>query len=212
MLQVLWLPIDYFVAYIYHSRIFGGLVSFVSSISQLKGFVWLFQADSGARFLRYKSWPYYNDWKMVFGKDRASGHSAQDTDRANEINGSGSRDSNTGRHLNESQPGWDDGYEGVGMNDHGTADDHTDSVHSNVVDSERPAAKKKRKRGDAFDGLIDVTGKLHDDTNARLDRLSARIGYEFDVTKARKEVFQMMSSRAHPVSGVHCFGRYTCEG
>ncbi|KAG6410976.1 hypothetical protein SASPL_129049 [Salvia splendens] len=63
--------------------------------------------------------------------------------------------------------------------------------HSFAVDSERRGARK-RKRGDALDGLIDVLGKLHEDTNARLDRLSDRIGYEFDVTKARKEIFQMM--------------------
>ncbi|KAG6391419.1 hypothetical protein SASPL_149173 [Salvia splendens] len=135
--------------------------------------VWseIIKADSGARFLRYKSWPYYADWKMVFGKDRATGNNAQDTDRANEICVSGSRDSNNpGAYA--SQPEGEDDYAGV-------------------VDSERRGARK-RKRGDALDGLIDVLGKLHEDTNARLDRLSDRIGYEFDVTKARKEVFQMM--------------------
>ncbi|KAG6418912.1 hypothetical protein SASPL_121119 [Salvia splendens] len=118
--------------------------------------VWseIIKADSGARFLRYKSWPYYADWKMVFGKDRATGNSAQDTDRANELCASGSRDSNN-PGADASQPEGEDVYDGV-------------------VDSERRGARK-RKRGDALDGLIDVLGKLHEDTNARLDCLSDRI-------------------------------------
>ncbi|KAG6392062.1 hypothetical protein SASPL_146268 [Salvia splendens] len=150
----------------------------------------IIKADSAARFLRYKSWPYYNDWKIVFGKDRATGNSSQDTDRANQMYASGSREAYSGG-ANANQPGSDDLLDGEGLNDQGTPDDRTDSVYSNAVESERTGAKK-RKRGDALDGLIDVIGKLHEDTNARLDRLSARIGYEFDVTKARKEVFHMM--------------------
>ncbi|KAG6421990.1 hypothetical protein SASPL_118556 [Salvia splendens] len=154
--------------------------------------VWseIIKADSGARFIRYKSWPYYADWKMVFGKDRATGNNAQDTDRANELCASGSRDSNN-PGADGSPPEGEDVYDGVGLNDRVPPDEQTDSVYSNAVDSERRGARK-RKRGDALDGLIDVLGKLHEDTNARLDRLSDRIGYEFDVTKARKEVFQMM--------------------
>lgn len=103
---------------------------------------------------------------------------------------SGSRAAYSGG-TNANQPGTDDMLEGEGLNDHGTPDDRTDSVYSNTVESER-TGPKKRKRGDALDGLIEVIGKLHDDTNARLDRLTDRIGYEFDVTKARKEVFNMM--------------------
>ncbi|XP_041999131.1 uncharacterized protein LOC121748702 [Salvia splendens] len=103
---------------------------------------------------------------------------------------SGSREAYSGG-ANANQPGSDDLLDGDGLNDQGTSNDRTDSVYSNAVDSER-TGENKRKRGDALDGLIDVIGKLHEDTNARLDRLSTLIGYEFDVTKARKEVFHMM--------------------
>lgn len=128
-------------------------MSIVSSVSPLNGFVWLSQADSGARFLRYKSWPYYADWKMVFGKDRATGNSAQDTDRANELCASGSRDSNN-PDGDGSQPEGEDVYGGVGLNDRGPPDEHTDSVYSNAVDIERRGARK-RKRGDALNGLLE---------------------------------------------------------
>ncbi|XP_042054475.1 uncharacterized protein LOC121799200 [Salvia splendens] len=102
----------------------------------------------------------------------------------------GSREAYSGG-ANANQPGSDDLLDGEGLNDQGTPNDRTDGVYSNVVDSEHTGANK-HKRGDALDGLIDVIGKLHEDTNARLDRLLARIGYEFDVTKARKDVFHMM--------------------
>lgn len=34
--------------------------------------------DPNARSMRYKSWPYYEDWKIIFGKDRATGDTADD--------------------------------------------------------------------------------------------------------------------------------------
>lgn len=40
------------------------------------------QNDPNARIMRYKSWPLWNDWKLVFGKDRASGDVAHDTNDA----------------------------------------------------------------------------------------------------------------------------------
>ncbi|XP_012835755.1 PREDICTED: uncharacterized protein LOC105956449 [Erythranthe guttata] len=33
--------------------------------------------DSNARLMRYKSWPYFKDWTIIFGKDRATGESAE---------------------------------------------------------------------------------------------------------------------------------------
>ncbi|KAG6390633.1 hypothetical protein SASPL_148371 [Salvia splendens] len=54
---------------------------------------------------------------------------------------------------------------------------------------------KKRKAaaaGGMDDGLVDMLGKMHDATNDRLQCLASRIGYEFDRTKARKEVFDLV--------------------
>ncbi|KAL1560224.1 hypothetical protein AAHA92_10464 [Salvia divinorum] len=36
------------------------------------------KADGSARSLRTKSWPYYESWKIIFGKDRASGITTED--------------------------------------------------------------------------------------------------------------------------------------
>lgn len=35
------------------------------------------QTDAHARNMRFKSWPYYKDWVIIFGKDRATGESAK---------------------------------------------------------------------------------------------------------------------------------------
>lgn len=55
-------------------------------------------------------------------------------------------------------------------------------------------SSKKRKKHDALEGLVDVIGKMHEATNARLEYLGTRIGYEFDLTKARKDVFELVGN------------------
>ena len=35
------------------------------------------QEDSSARGMRTKSWPFWEDWKVIFGKDRATGANAE---------------------------------------------------------------------------------------------------------------------------------------
>ncbi|KAG8363755.1 hypothetical protein BUALT_Bualt19G0055200 [Buddleja alternifolia] len=36
-----------------------------------------FQTDNNARMMRYKSWPFYTQWRDIFGKDRATGGNAE---------------------------------------------------------------------------------------------------------------------------------------
>ncbi|KAK6126557.1 hypothetical protein DH2020_039700 [Rehmannia glutinosa] len=36
------------------------------------------KVDVNARLMRNKSWPFYNDWVMIFGKDRATSEHAED--------------------------------------------------------------------------------------------------------------------------------------
>lgn len=42
--------------------------------------------------------------------------------------------------------------------------------------------------------LMEFLGKLHADTNTRLEMISTKIGYEFDIGKARHEVFDKLGS------------------
>ncbi|KAG6384860.1 hypothetical protein SASPL_153679 [Salvia splendens] len=36
------------------------------------------KADSNAKYMHNKAWPLFNDWKGIFGKDRANGFRAED--------------------------------------------------------------------------------------------------------------------------------------
>lgn len=54
--------------------------------------------------------------------------------------------------------------------------------------------KRKRKGHDDDDGLLELLGKLHAETNSRLETLSMRIGYEMDLGKARQNVFNQLGS------------------
>ena len=97
--------------------------------------------------------------------------------------------------------GYGSNYAGDDVSDEGEGNDSSspiggqDSIYSTPSGgSDSAKATKKRGRGDSLDGIVDVLTKMHEDTNARLEYLSTRIGYEFDVTKARKELFVLISA------------------
>ncbi|KAK6147539.1 hypothetical protein DH2020_018451 [Rehmannia glutinosa] len=46
-------------------------------LDQLEGRACNVNTDGNAKIMRYKSWSYYKDWCDIFGKDRATGHSAE---------------------------------------------------------------------------------------------------------------------------------------
>ncbi|KAK6164105.1 hypothetical protein DH2020_000969 [Rehmannia glutinosa] len=113
------------------------------------------KVDANARLMRNKSWPFYNDWVMIFGKDRATGEHAEDfTDALNHV-------------LNgQSIP---------------QVDYHVNLVNCRII-------------------------TFCQSTDARLGDIAKRIGYEYDISFARKEVFgvvenmQRLSPRDKPAS------------
>ncbi|KAG6437012.1 hypothetical protein SASPL_101919 [Salvia splendens] len=109
--------------------------------------------------------------KVIFGKDRAAGGLA--TGLMDAVNGLYSQDT------------------GLGSSDGGGIGHSVGSTHVPTADplNARPAGGKKRKADLSIDDLIELLGKMNDATNARLEILSLRTGYEFDLSKARKEVF-----------------------
>ncbi|KAG6411801.1 hypothetical protein SASPL_129885 [Salvia splendens] len=71
------------------------------------------------------------------------------------------------------------------------------NVASNTPAPPAPAPKKmkrKRKSSDDDYALLNLLGNLHAETNARLDKLVARIGYEIDLGQARKEIFRHLGN------------------
>ncbi|KAG6433154.1 hypothetical protein SASPL_104762 [Salvia splendens] len=122
--------------------------------------------DPHARYMRDKSWPFWDHWQVIFGKDRADGGSATGLMDAVTPPQAQAMETNTPPNAP---------VESLG--------------NTNREKAARTTGGKKRKADHSIDGLIELLGKMNDATNARLESLSHRIGYEFDLSKSQKEVF-----------------------
>ncbi|KAL1556768.1 hypothetical protein AAHA92_12348 [Salvia divinorum] len=142
--------------------------------------------------MRVKSWPFWDDWKYVFGKDRATAVTGEGTSdvmkekaHADNID---DLESNGDYHVI-----LDDFLADEFIQPTPTGGTSVRTESSAQSEKEIRAPKKsgrKRKCGDEGDGLLNLLGKLHAETNARLETLAARIGYEMDLGKARQETFR----------------------
>ncbi|KAG6424617.1 hypothetical protein SASPL_115035 [Salvia splendens] len=149
--------------------------------------------DGNARFMRGKSWPYFDDWKEIFGKDRANGEGAEDIMDA--VNNICSQENLGGLgEDNNYNAGLGDFFMPNQVPDHQSPIADSDGVFSDVNETitQKTSTKKRKAVGEMDDGLVEMLGKMHDATNDRLQCLASRIGYEFDLTKARKEVFDLV--------------------
>ncbi|KAG6435856.1 hypothetical protein SASPL_100737 [Salvia splendens] len=138
------------------------------------------KCDPNAKFMRGKSWPYLEHWQIIFGKDRATGAFTEDLMEAvNSLYTQGSLHSPGGSYGQSISLADDISH----VPSLGTSTGHKGT-------SDGGAKKRKSDKNDtSVDGLIEMLGKMNHDTNARLDCLSKRIGYEFDLSKARKDVY-----------------------
>ncbi|KAG6403394.1 hypothetical protein SASPL_135612 [Salvia splendens] len=152
----------------------------------------IIKADKEARNMRFKSWPMWDAWKEIFGKDRAVGTTAADLgEMSKEVCSTGvpfleNRDSeyvaSTGAPFGANPQNTKSSPQGL---------DQTASDNDNETQSAQKK-NKKRKVVDRSDILLEMLAKSNEDINSRLDKLTNRIGYEFDVSKARNEVFPIL--------------------
>ncbi|XP_057777941.1 uncharacterized protein LOC130996661 [Salvia miltiorrhiza] len=148
-------------------------------------------ADKSVGNFRYKSWPYLEDWKLIFGKDRATGDEAEDLMEA-------AHDMYRKIDLSQLNDGGD--YH-VSLEDIFENDISCDNVsqtrnreESKPVEQEAPTSSKKRRRSVGFDDkFFEALHEVGRGTESRLETISSRMGYDFDVSKARKEVFAKLS-------------------
>ncbi|KAL1543543.1 hypothetical protein AAHA92_20505 [Salvia divinorum] len=68
------------------------------------------------------------------------------------------------------------------------------SGNDEMQTSMNKACTLKRKNLSNDDALMEFLANLHAETNSRLEVISSRIGYEFDLGKARQEVFNKLGS------------------
>lgn len=142
--------------------------------------------------MRNKSWPFWEEWKAIFGKDRATGLGSEDIDvaaatlRANLAGGSQCNE-------NDYHPTFEDFIPNQSPNGvEGMENQHSSSAHTEHLASNTKSGTKKRKVSATDDALMEFLGNLHTQTNSRLDVIASRIGYEFDIGKARQEVFDKL--------------------
>ncbi|KAL1550175.1 hypothetical protein AAHA92_18174 [Salvia divinorum] len=155
--------------------------------------------DRNARFMRFKSWPMWEDWKLIFGKYRATGDVSEDShDSYNVYNVPNKVGSGVGGADFSADPAYHSKTThskttpSPQQDPLGTPDESTgQSMHAS---QQSKINGKKRKAPSDLVGLIDVLKKMQEDTNLRLDKLISRIGFEFDVSKLRKEVVAMVEA------------------
>ncbi|XP_057803639.1 uncharacterized protein LOC131018973 [Salvia miltiorrhiza] len=140
--------------------------------------------DSNARPMLSKRWPYWEDWKEIFGKDRASGKKAEDVmDAINEVH-HGRNQANDKLHGDYYVHVQDE------VEQEGVADSACQSEKSGVA---ARSTSKKRKVSDGFERLLEFLGEMGHDSKTRIDSIASRIGYKFDLAKARKEVYDQLN-------------------
>ncbi|XP_057806209.1 uncharacterized protein LOC131021137 [Salvia miltiorrhiza] len=115
------------------------------------------RVDDNVRNFRYKSWPYVEDWKLIFGNDRATGDEAEDVMEAAFT---------MYRKLDINQP-LDDGEYHVSLEDileNGETGDNVSQTQPReetvTAEKEAPTSSKKRRRSVSFDDRNEVFAQL----------------------------------------------------
>ncbi|KAL1558851.1 hypothetical protein AAHA92_09266 [Salvia divinorum] len=151
-------------------------------------------ADTNAKFIRTKSWPFWETWKSIFGKDRAIGGGAENIDAAadrlcSQLAG-GSQCNENDYHSSFKDFSIDETAPAEQSNNH---DNRLGNSDKRMSTNKRGSLKRKQESSDDF-VLRVFLANLHAETNSRLEVISSRIGYEFDLGKARQEVFDKLGS------------------
>ncbi|KAL9145721.1 hypothetical protein ABFS82_13G062300 [Erythranthe guttata] len=138
--------------------------------------------------MRYKSWPFYKDWTQVFGKDRATGENAETfTEAINDLvaNSKGKEPMSIGDdYIPQLDPLETDTYSQYMTFSRG------DEATSGKTTSK---SSKKRRRVDPLDtSVVDMMANFFEKTEFQLSELVSRMGFEKDVSAARKKVFDAL--------------------
>ena len=145
----------------------------------------ILQVDPNARTMRYKSFPLYPSWCEIFGKDRATGEHAEDcNDAADELQ------KNDNTEAGEYVPsGFDTNFQIFGD------DEEFMSVcqpQESGMKSGSSSKKRKSTETSTDDKFFEMMNNFCDRTESRLGDIAKRIGYEYDVSEARKAVYKAL--------------------
>ncbi|XP_057769446.1 uncharacterized protein LOC130989450 [Salvia miltiorrhiza] len=139
------------------------------------------KVDDNAKNMRYKSWPYFDQWSEIFGKDRATKDVAEDLmEAARQMY----------HNIDLTQPQDADGDYHVTLDDMNENVPLADSVsQTQQAESEVRPPKKLRKKGGGGDKMFEYMAEISRDTKTSLYTIAGRMGHDQDISKARKEVY-----------------------
>ncbi|CAA0818527.1 Unknown protein [Striga hermonthica] len=146
--------------------------------------------DPNAKTLRKKSFPYFNDWAKIFGKDRARGENAQSfEDAANDIP----------EHDMEDQPESDNEDVPVQQNPHedspgirmGSTSGTESGSHGGA--DKRLKSGKKKGVGQWEDRFLDIMQTFSQNTKETLKGIACSLGVAYEKEKKRNAVFDALS-------------------
>ena len=144
--------------------------------------------------MRHKSWPFWEAWNVIFGKDRANGGEAEDVaESAKRLRAQQS----VGSQCNEND--YHPSFENTPVNNadplaYDADINDTGSGNDDKQTSTNKSGSLKRKNISSDDKLMEFLGNPHSETNSRLEVIAARIRYEFDLGKMRQEVFNKLET------------------
>ncbi|XP_073147718.1 uncharacterized protein [Henckelia pumila] len=136
--------------------------------------------DSSARTMRYKTWPYYNDWCQIYGNDPIIIENTEDlSDSDQKIN------TDSGKKEKEVALEFD-----CCINE-GLDDENEVSVcRPQESETEKKQMPRKRKLSDhCYDDPLRAIADLSESVNVSFGEIIKRLGHEYEVSKARKQVY-----------------------
>ncbi|XP_012842474.1 PREDICTED: uncharacterized protein LOC105962703 isoform X2 [Erythranthe guttata] len=141
------------------------------------------QRDTNARTMRYKPWPLYPYWCEIFGKDRVTVATREIAEHfADAVQ---EMETNKGKEK-EAPPEFGAVFEG--LDDENELSVCQPQSHD---ETEKKQSRKKRKTSSECDSdpFVAAINIFCDKLDARFEDIARRIGYEYDVSNARKEVY-----------------------
>ncbi|XP_057779530.1 uncharacterized protein LOC130998112 [Salvia miltiorrhiza] len=123
--------------------------------------------DRNALNMRYKSWPYLDQWREIFGKDRATGEEVEDLmEAAHQM------------------------YHKIDLSQEQI--DAPAKPRSQSLSCAHLAGRGSKR--DESDKLFEVLAEIGHGTKERLDTIAGRMGYDYDVSAARKHMFSQLTA------------------
>ncbi|KAL8481502.1 hypothetical protein ACS0TY_027854 [Phlomoides rotata] len=138
------------------------------------------KADSHVKTLRFKSWPYYEKWLDIFGKDRATGEQAADPiDLVNELL----------RGSDEQEGDTTDKVDPQGLNPEELLDGNASVCKPSAFASK---GKKRKSMDGELSSFVSTLGDYMKSTDDSFSNLAQRMGTDYDAKIARTNLNEIM--------------------